>query len=92
MRNKRFDRLFLVIKCLIIIYIFFYVVTNIAFLYNAVKQVSEAEESISMNEKLQNEYEKYKYNSIYSKYENITNNWTNDLNNAIIRSKLYLIL
>jgi hypothetical protein len=89
MRNKRYDRFFLVIKYLIIIYIFFYVIANIAFLYNAVQQVSEAEESISENEKLQY---RYQYNSIYSKIENITNNWMNDLNNARIRSKLYSIL
>jgi hypothetical protein len=89
MRNKRYDRFFLVIKYLIIIYIFFYVIANIAFLYNAVQQVSEAEESISENEKLQY---RYQYNSIYSKIENNTNNWMNDLNNARIRSKLYSIL
>jgi hypothetical protein len=87
MRSKRYDRFFLIIKCSIIIYIFFYVILNIVFLYNAVQRVSEAEESIAENEKLQN---KYQYNSIYSKYENITNNWMNDLSNARNRSKLYL--
>lgn len=84
--STRYDRCFILVKCLIVVYIFFYIIANIVFLYKAVKQVSDAEDLIVINERLQHQYQ---YNKLHFKDENNTQNWINELHKARHKSKSY---